>query len=134
IDVLRDLIPVLVLVGVFAARRHVYAIPLAASLTAGFLLGALDGLLLGRPYVESLRGSLVPLVAVAALAGVGALAYAVLGRRGRLGPLAPERLVGARWGRVPLATLAGAVVAAGFVAFATRPLWQTVRGAAGPTR
>lgn len=134
IDVLRDLIPAVALVGVFAARRRAYALPFGALLAVGFGLGALDGVLLSRPYVDALRGSLVPLLAVAGVVVVAAVAYGVLGRRGRLGPLTPERLRDARFGRLSLPSAAGGLVLLAFVAFATRPLWQTVRGAEGSTR
>lgn len=133
IDVLKDLVPAIALAGVFAARRRRYAVPFAVFLLAGFALGAVDGWVLSRPYLMSLHDSVVPLGEVAGAAVVAAAAYALLGRFGRLGPLAPDRIARWRIGRMPLATGCGVLVLAGFVALATRPAWQTVRGATGPT-
>lgn len=133
IDVLKDLVPAIALAGVFAARRRRYALPFTLALLAGLVLGAVDGWVLSRPYVKALHASVVPLGAIAGAVAVAALVYGLLGRFGRLGPLAPDRIARWRVRRVPVATACGVLVLAGFVAFATRPAWQTVRGATGPT-
>lgn len=133
VDVLKDLVPAIALAGVFAARRRRYARPFALFLLVGLVLGAVDGWVLSRPYVTSLHASVIPLGVIAGAVAVVAVAYGLLGRFGRLGPLAPDRIARWRVGRVPMATACGVLVLAGFVTFATRPAWQTVRGATGPT-
>ncbi|MBO0829412.1 MAG: hypothetical protein J2P24_16690, partial [Streptosporangiales bacterium] len=133
VDVLKDLVPAIALAGVFAARRRRYALPFTLFLSAGLAVGAVDGWVLSRPYVTSLSDSVVPLGVIAAAVAVVAAAYALLGRFGRLGPLAPDRIARWRVGRLPVATACGVLVLAAFVAFATRPAWQTVRGATGST-
>jgi hypothetical protein len=90
IDGISDILPVIPYCGLLLLGRRRQAIPLLAGLGAGALCGALDGLVLSRPYLASISGSLTPLLAVTivvvALTAVAVLAlwnHGVPGIRGR---------------------------------------------------
>src|SRR5215470_1576579 len=83
IDGLSDILPVIPYCGILLLSRRRQAVPLLAGLGAGALYGAVDGLVLSRPYLATIRSSLNPLVAAVALvAAVTALVVAVRWRRG----------------------------------------------------
>ena len=121
IDGASDILPVIPYIGIaLLARRH-QALPLLAGLFAGGVYGAVDGIVLSRPYLASNKSSVIPLAGIGAIVVlVTAVAVALLWRRGL------PQLRG-RW-RQWLPTAAGVlavVVLAGFIA---RPHFQTVYG------
>ena len=121
IDGASDILPVIPYVGILLLARRHQALPLLAGLFAGGVYGAVDGIVLSRPYLASNKGSVIPLAAIGAVVVVGtAIAVALLWRRGL------PQLRG-RW-RQWLPAAAGVlavVVLAGFIA---RPHFQTVFG------
>jgi hypothetical protein len=84
IDGASDILPVIPYGGILLlSHRRRQAVALLGGLLAGALCGAVDGLVLSRPYLVSIRSSLVPLVLVGAVVVIAtALAVAVLWRRG----------------------------------------------------
>lgn len=100
IDGLRDILPVLVF-GMVAERR------LLAGVVAGGGIGFGAGFVLSRPYLDYLSGSLLPLLAICAVVLV----------------VAPFIRRVPRW----LPGVAAAGVVLGVLAFAVRPLVETVR-------
>jgi hypothetical protein len=121
IDGASDILPVIPFIGILLLTRRRQALPLLAGLLAGGVYGAVDGIVLSRPYLASNKGSVVPLAAIGAVVVVGtAIAVAVLWRRGL-----PE--LRGRWRQwLPAAAAVLAVVVlAGFIA---RPHFQTVFG------
>ncbi|HEY1344044.1 MAG TPA: hypothetical protein VGF54_03515, partial [Streptosporangiaceae bacterium] len=84
IDGASDILPVIPYCGILLlSHRRRQALALLGGLLAGALCGAVDGLVLSRPYLVHIRSSLVPLVLVGALVVIAtAVAVAVLWRRG----------------------------------------------------
>jgi hypothetical protein len=122
VDGASDILPVIPYAGILLLGRRRQALPLLAGLVAGGLYGAVDGIVLSRPYLSSNKGSVIPLAEIGAVVVVAtAVAAAVLWRRGL-------PTLGGRWRQwLPNAAAALAVVAAaGFIA---RPHFQTVYGA-----
>jgi hypothetical protein len=118
IDGASDILPVIPYCGLLLVSRRRQAVPLAVGLVAGAVFGLVDGMVLSRPYLASIKSSLVPL----GLAGVVVViatvaAVALWWRRG---------LPQVRGGWLPdaAAVLAFAVLAV----FVIRPYLQTVRG------
>jgi hypothetical protein len=117
IDGAGDILLVIPYCGLLLLGRRPQAVPFLAGLLAGGIYGIVDGLVLSRPYLASIKAALVPLVLLAgALIIVTALAVTVLWRRG-----APK--VGGNWLPNAAAALACLVV----LGFAVRPYVQTVR-------
>lgn len=116
IDGLSDILPLVPLCGLLLLTRRRQAIPLAGGLALGTAYGIVDGLVLSRPYLASIKSSLTPLVLVG-FATVALTAVAVAGLWGRDLP----KLRG-KW--LNVATVLPVVVIAGF---AIRPYLQTVR-------
>ena len=122
IDGLSDILPFVPLCGLLLLTRRRQAVPLIGGLALGTGYGIVDGLVLTRPYLTSIKSSLGPLVLVGS-AAVILTAIAVAGLWGRDLP----KLRG-KW--LNLATVLPVVVIAGF---AVRPYLQTVRDITKPT-
>jgi hypothetical protein len=122
IDGVSDILPVIPYVGLLLVGRRPQALPLLVGTVAGAVYGGINAVVLSRPYVVSIQGSLLPLAAVAAAAlAATAVAVLVLRRRG-LPDLRASRLPGAA------AVLAVVIM----IGFAVRPYVQTVHGQATP--
>jgi hypothetical protein len=122
IDGVSDILPVIPYGGLLLLGRRPQALPLLAGTAAGAAYGGVNAIVLSRPYLTSIQGSLRPLgvVAAAALAGT-AVAVVVLRRRG---------LPDMRRNWVPGA--AAALVIVVMAGFAIRPYVQTVHGQVTP--
>ena len=117
IDGASDILPVIPYCGILLLSRRRQAVPLLIGLLAGALCGAVDGLVLSRPYLAAISSSLNPLVAaVAVVAVVTALVVVVRWRRGL-----PE----IRSDRLPNAAAALAFLI--LIGLAVRPYLQPVR-------
>jgi hypothetical protein len=118
IDGASDLLPVIPYCGLLLVGRRKQALPLIGGVIVGALYGVVDGVVLSRPYLTSIKGSLIPLVIVGvALLVITGAATALRWRRGL-----PE--VRRAW--LPNAVAALAVVTV--IGFAVRPYVQTVHG------
>jgi hypothetical protein len=117
VDGASDMLPVIPYCGLLLLSRRRQAIPLLGGLVAGAIYGGADGLLLSRPYLASIKTSLIPLAIVGGVVTVAVAAgVAAAWRRGAL-------TVTRNW--LPNAAAAAAcVVMAGF---AVRPYLQTAR-------
>ena len=83
IDGASDILPVIPYCGILLLSRRRQAVPLLGGLLAGALCGAVDGLVLSRPYLAHIKSSLIPLAVVGAVVVIAtAVAVAVLWRRG----------------------------------------------------
>ncbi len=81
IDGASDILPVIPYAGLLLIGRRPQALPLLGGLVVGGLFGAVDGLVLSRPYLASIKGSLIPLALLAALVVAATAAAVVLLRR-----------------------------------------------------
>ncbi|MDS1269724.1 hypothetical protein RIF23_05390 [Lipingzhangella sp. LS1_29] len=116
IDALRDLLPVVLFLGLLLLVRRAPALAMSGGLLVGLGYGGLASYVLSRPYVEYLADSVVPMLWVAAgvLAGTVAIT-AARWRRGLPGSIRPT------W----VATAAAAVPVLVVLGLALRPLvWQ----------
>ena len=120
IDGVSDILPVIPYVGLLLAGRRPQALPLLAGTAAGAAYGLVNAVVLSRPYVLSISGSLLPLAAVAAVALAGTAVGVVVLRRRRLPDLRGTWLPAA----------AAALVVVIMIGFAVRPYVQTVHGQA----
>ena len=117
IDGASDILPVIPYCGILLLSRRRQAVPLLIGLAAGALYGAVDGLVLSRPYLATISSSLNPLVAAfAVVAVVTAVVVVVRWRRGL-----PE--IRSDW--LPNAAAALAVLI--LIGLAVRPYLQPVR-------
>jgi hypothetical protein len=118
IDGASDMLPLIPYCGLLLLQRSRLALPLIGGVAAGAAYGVIDGLVLSRPYLASIKGSLVPLIGIAGLLAVATgAAVALRWRRG---------VPGLRGNWLPNAAAALAVaVTAGL---ALRPYLQTVHG------
>ena len=117
IDGISDILPVIPYCGLLLLGRRGQAVPLLAGLAVGALYGALDGLMLSRPYLDSISSSLKPLLAlVVAVVVLTAVAVVVFWDRGL-----PR--VRAKWLLTAAAVLPFVVLAG----LAIRPYLQPVR-------
>jgi hypothetical protein len=122
IDGVSDILPVIPYGGLLLLGRRAQALPLLGGTAAGAAYGGINAIVLSRPYVTSIQGSLRPLAAVAAAALAGtAVAVLVLRRRGL-----PD--VRGTW----IPATAAALVVVIMAALAIRPYVQTVHGQAAP--
>ena len=117
IDGASDILPLIPYCGILFIARRRQALPLLAGLAAGGLYGVVDGLALTRPYLSSIKSSLVPLVLVTGVVAIATLIAVAL----RWDKGLPK--VRGKW--LPNAAAALAVLVV--VAFAVRPYVQTVR-------
>ncbi len=122
IDGVSDILPVIPYAGLLLASRRRDGLPLLAGTALGAAYGGIDALVLSRPYVASIQGSLKPLGLLAAVAVAGTAAAVLWWRRRGLPDLRGTWLPGAGAG------LAVLIVAA----FAIRPYVQTVHGQVTP--
>ena len=83
IDGASDVLPLIPYIGLLLIGRRPQAVPMLGGLAAGGLYGVLDGLLLSRPYLHTIKSSLVPLalVGIVVVLATGA-AVVVLRERG----------------------------------------------------
>jgi hypothetical protein len=117
IDGVSDMLPVIPYCGLLLVGRSRQAVPLFAGVAVGALYGGVDGLVLSRPYLASIKTSLVPLALVSGFVIVAVAAgVAVLWRRGL-----PK--VNGKW----LPNAIGAAACVVMIGFVLRPYVQTVR-------
>jgi hypothetical protein len=124
IDGVSDILPVIPYCGLLLLGRRPQALPLIAGTAAGAAYGLIDAVVLSRPYVISISGSLRPLGVVAAAALLGTAAAVLVRRHRGLG------LPDLRGTRLPAA--AAALVVVVMAGFAIRPYVQTVHGQVTP--
>jgi len=123
IDGASDMLPLIPYCGLLVARRQRQALPLIAALIVGVGYGLADGLILTRPYLDSISGSLVPL-AIIALALTGATVVAVL----VLSVRRPSWTASASWRGAWPARIAAAIPVIIVAGFVVRPYVQVVHG------
>jgi hypothetical protein len=117
IDGASDILPVIPYLGILILGRRRQGFPLLGGLAVGVIYGLVDGLVLSRPYMASIKSSLVPLALITGVVII-ATALAVAWRWSK-GLPRTERA----W--LPnAAAVAAVVVVAGFT---LRPYVQTVR-------
>ncbi|MBO0838538.1 MAG: hypothetical protein J2P28_23910, partial [Actinobacteria bacterium] len=122
IDGLSDLLPLIPYCGLLLLTRARQAWPMIAGIVAGAGYGAVDGLVLSRPYLSSNKESLIPLV----LVGAVVFAASVLAVMFRWDAGIPRL----RTDRLPNAAAAAACLVT--IVLAVRPYVQTTRGRATP--
>jgi hypothetical protein len=118
IDGLSDILPLIPYCGILLIGRRRQALPLLGGLAVGAIYGLVDGLVLSRPYLSSIRSSLDPLALLFGAVTIVTLVVVVL----RWNKGLPK--VRGNWLPNAVAVLSVAVVAG----FALRPYLQTVRG------
>jgi hypothetical protein len=117
IDGASDILPVVPYCGLLFLGRRRQAVPLLGGLVVGGLYGAVDGLVLSRPYLASIKAALVPLALLTLVViVVTVLAVAILWHRG-----VPK--VSGEW----LPNVVAGLVVLIVLGFALRPYVQTVR-------
>jgi hypothetical protein len=109
IDGASDILPVIPYCGLLLLGRRREVVPLIGGLVAGALAGSIDGLVLSRPYLASIKTSLDPLAALGGLVvAVTAVAVAALWDRGL--PRVRQKWVLNAAAAVPFVVLLGFVV------------------------
>jgi hypothetical protein len=117
IDGASDILPLIPYCGLLLIGRRPQALPLLGGLVVGVIYGGVDGLVLSRPYLASIKSSLVPLTLITGVVIIATLiAIALLQDKG-----VPK----IRGSRLPNAVGVLTVVVA--LGFAFRPYFQTVR-------
>jgi len=117
IDGAGDILPVIPYCGLLLLGRRRQAFPFLGGLVVGVAYGVVDGVVLSRPYLASIKAAVVPLVILASvLILVTVVALAALWRRG-----VPR--VRGNW----LANAGAALAVLVVIGFALRPYVQTVR-------
>jgi hypothetical protein len=143
LDGLSDILPVIPFLGIMLAARRRQAVPFGLGLVVGVGYGVLDGYQLSRPYLDLEAPSLHPLavitggvvlltvvgVVMAVSPGLRRWAAAGWATRVWLSRLSPSAGTIRRW----LPEAAAIVTLLVFIAFAIRPLVQTVAGETDPT-
>jgi hypothetical protein len=117
IDGASDILPLIPYCGILLIGRRRQAVPLIGGLLVGGIYGIVDGVVLSRPYLSSIKSSLDPLLLLTAVVIVATLVAVAL----RWDKGLPQ--VRGKW--LPNAAAALAVLVV--VAFALRPYVQTVR-------
>jgi hypothetical protein len=74
IDGASDILPVIPYCGILLLGRSRRAVPLIGGLVVGGLYGSVDGLVLSRPYLASIKSSLVPLALITGVVIIATLA------------------------------------------------------------
>jgi hypothetical protein len=121
IDGASDILPLIPYCGLLVIGRRPQALPLLGGLVAGAGYGGIDGLVLSRPYLASIKSSLVPLTLITGVVIIATLiAIALLQDKG-----VPK----IRGSRLPNAVGVLTVLVA--LGFAFRPYLQTVRANSG---
>lgn len=123
VDAVREVSLLLPFAAVLALRRHVAARPLVVGALAGTAVSAVPALVLSRPYLGEVAGSLVPLLLGGVVLGVASLVAVLVGRRRQAAPVTPASL--RRW-----PALAGGLVLLSGLVLASRPLWLVTRQSA----
>jgi hypothetical protein len=118
VDALREVALLAPFAALLAIRRHGAGAPLAWGLGASTAVAALWALLVSRPYLGEIAGSLLPLAAGALAITLVSVLWWWLARRGTTVPDGVRR-------RLP-GVLASLVLLA-FVVLASRPLWLVAR-------
>ena len=131
IDGLSDILPAVPFLGVLLAARRRQAVPFGVALIVGVGYGLADGYLKSRPYLDLEAPSLRPLgyIAVAAIVATAAGLAITTNKRARD---TAKRLLATKTAHY-LPAAAAALTILIFVAFAVRPLVQTVAGETNPT-
>jgi len=120
IDGASDTLPLIPYCGLLLIGRRPQGFPLLGGLVVGGLYGAVDGLVLSRPYLASIKSNLVDLALITVVVIVATvIAMALRWSRG-----VPK----IRGNRLPNIVAAATVVIA--IGFALRPYVQTVRAKA----
>jgi len=131
IDGLSDILPAVPFLGVLLAARRRQAVPFGVGLVIGVGYGLADGYLKSRPYLDLEAPSLRPLaliVAVTVLATAAGIAITASQKARNTA----KKILATRTAQYLPAVAAGLTVLI-FVAFAVRPLVQTVAGETNPT-
>jgi hypothetical protein len=123
IDGASDILPVVPYIGLLLLGRRRHALPLLGGLVVGGAYGLIDGVLLSRPYLSSIKSSLEPLALLTGLVIIITLLL-VAWRWDRGVPA-----IGGRWLPNAIGVLAVVVIAG----FAVRPYVQTARAATDQT-
>jgi hypothetical protein len=117
IDGASDILPVIPYIGLLLVGRRRHALPLLVGLVVGGGYGLVDGLLLSRPYLTSIKSSLEPLALITGLVIIVTL-LAMAWRWDRGVPAVRGRWLPGLVAVLPFVVIAG---------FAIRPYVQTVR-------
>jgi hypothetical protein len=121
IDGASDILPVIPYCGILLVGRSRNATPLIGGLVVGGLYGSIDGLVLSRPYLASIKTSLVPLALITGVVIIGTLA----GMAWRWDKGMPK--VRGNWLPNAAAVLAFVIT----IGLTIRPYFQTVRRNSG---
>jgi len=131
IDALSDILPAVPFLGVLLAARRRQAVPFGVGLVVGVGYGLADGYLKSRPYLNLEAPSLRPLALIAAVT-VLVTAIGIAMTTSQKARNTAERILATKTAQhLPVA--AAALTIAIFIAFAVRPLVQTVAGETDPT-
>ncbi len=121
IDGASDILPLIPYCGILLIGRRRQAVPLLGGLVVGGIYGSVDGLVLTRPYLASIRSVLVPLALIVGVVIIATLiAMALLWNKGL-----PK--IRGKWLPNAAAALAFVIV----IGFTIRPYLQTVRRNSG---
>ena len=121
IDGASDMLPVIPYCGILFIGRSPQAMPLLGGLVVGGLYGSVDGLVLSRPYLASIKSSLVPLALITGVVIIATLT----GMAWRWDKGLPK--MRGNWLPNAAAVLAFVIV----IGFTIRPYLQTVRRNSG---
>lgn len=122
IDALREVVLVVPVIVVLAVRRLPVARPLVLGTAIGLAAAGLVDVVLARPYLRLVGGSLVPLIGLGVVAALAGLAVLTWLRRREKGAAQARPLRGRSWPPWLPWLLVGVVLLVG-VGLATRPWW-----------
>jgi hypothetical protein len=137
IDGGSDLLPLIPYCGLLAIWRRPQMLPLAAGLCVGGAYGLADGIILTRPYLLMISGSLMPLVVIAiVVAGLTVIAALILRDRPPATDGEATAWPAGRWSTGPggtwLPRAAAGLPVVIVAALVLRPYVQTVHGTSTP--